>query len=551
MGPVVTDEAEVMNGTGVTSFPISPDEEELSPTASEPFDAAAALGAGRRRRRWPWLLVGAGLGVAGTVATIEWQDQQGNDAEIGRTETVDFSTVPVVAADLIDSVEYDGELTGGSTQSLLAGADGTVTSALQLGDQVVRGTVVATVDAEPVVAMYGSEPFWRALESGDEGSDVLQLEANLSALGFTADGEMTVDTDFTSSTADAVEAWEVSMGIEETGDVPLGRVVALGGPSTVSEILDAGVQASSGTQLLLIEAAAEANDLVVNGITLADDAVIDDPVAVGAAVSQGSTLLTIDGVAVQAVTDGLNVNAPIIDAMADADIELLENLLVFFGFDPNGSIVVDDEADLATVAAVIVWQESAGLQATGSLDAGHYVVAPSGTEVAAVHVTPGAALNGGALAVTVERSTLSVSLEVVVDESDTFEVGTAVEVEFADESVIAGTVTRIADVANVAASADELPTIDVDITLDATETDAGTDVVFGPVTVRLETDRIDDAVLIPTRALVSLQEGGYAVQVRRADGDVLVGVELGVFDDGLVQVLDGSVEPGDDVVVPS
>ncbi len=96
-----------------------------------------------------------------------------------------------------------------------------------------------------------------------------------------------------------------------------------------------------------------------------------------------------------------------------------------------------------------------------------------------------------------------------------------------------------------------MPTIDVDITLDATETDAGTDVVFGPVTVRLETDRIDDAVMIPTRALVSLQEGGYAVQVRRADGDVLVGVELGAFDDGLVQVLDGSVEPGDDVVVPS
>jgi peptidoglycan hydrolase-like protein with peptidoglycan-binding domain len=549
MGSVVANEVEVMNGTDVSSFPTSQDEEMLSPAVPEPFDAASALGAGRRRRRWPWLLVGAGLGVAGTFATIEWQDQQNTDAETGRTETVVFSTVAVVAADLIDSVEYDGELTGGSTQSLLAGADGTVTSALQLGDLVGRGTVVATVDAEPVVAMYGDSPFWRALESGDEGADVLQLEANLSALGFTANGEMTVDTDFTSSTADAVEAWELSLGIEETGDVLLGRVIALGGPSTVSEILDVGGQARSGTQLLLVEAAADTVDLVVNGITLADDAVIADPIAVGAAVSHGTTLLTIDGVAVQAVTDNLGVNGPIIDAMADADIESLENLMVFFGFDPDGSIVVDDEADLATVAAVIAWQESAGLQATGGLDAGHYVVAPSGSDVAAVHVAPGAALNGGALAVTVERSTLSVSLEVVVDESDTFEVGTAVEVEFADESVIAGTVVQIADVANVAESADELPTIDVDIALDTAGAD--TEVVFGPVTVRLETDRIDDAVLIPTRALVSLQERGYAVQVRRADGDVLVGVELGAFDDGLVQVVDGSVEPGEDVVVPS
>lgn len=547
MGPVVT--TEVMTGTGVTSTTTLRDDEMLSPAASEPFDATVALGAGRRRRRWPWLVIGAGLGVAGTVATIEWQDQQNADAETGRTEAVEFSTVAVVAADLIGSVEYDGELTGGSTQSLLAGSDGTVTSALQLGDQIVRGTVLANVDADPVVAMYGSEPFWRTLESGDEGSDVLQLEANLSALGFTADGEMTVDTDFTSATADAVEAWEVSLGIEETGEVPLGRVISLGGPSTVSEVLDVGGQARSGTQLLLVEAAADTVDLVVDGVTLADDAVIADPIAVGAAVSNGTTLLTIDGVAVQAVTDGLDVNAPIIEAMADADIERLENLLVFFGFDPSGNIVVDDEADLATVAAVIAWQESAGLQTTGSLDVGHYIVAPPGTDVAAVHITPGAVLNGGALAVTVERSTLSVSLEVVVDESDTFEVGTAVEVEFADEAIVAGEVTQIADVANVAASADELPTIDVEITLDTSGAD--TDVVFGPVTVRLETDRINDAVLIPTRALVSLQEGGYAVQVRRADGDVLVGVELGAFDDGLVQVVDGSVEPGDDVVVPS
>ena len=543
MGHVVTNE------TDVQSFPASSDDETLLPSAAEaaPFDVGAALGAGRRRRRWPWLLVGAGLGIAGTVASIEWRDQQDSEAEIDRSETVQFSTVAVVAADLIDSVEYDGELTGGSAQSVLAGADGTVTSALQLGDPIARGTILATVDAEPVVAMFGSEPFWRPLESGDEGTDVLQLEANLSALGFTADGDMTVDRDFTSATAEAVGDWEASLGLEATGDVPLGRVIALGGPSTVSEIIDVGGQARGGTQLLLVEAAAEAADLVMNGATLADDAVIADPIAVGAAVTHGTTLATIDGVAVQAVTDDLAVNAPIIEAITDADIELLENLLTFFGFDATNSMVVDDEADLATVGAILAWQESVGLQPTGSGNAAHYVLAPAGFDVTAAHVVSGDALNGGALAATIGRPTLSVSLEVVVDESNNFDVGAPVEVEFADGTVIAAQVAKIADVANVAESADELPTIDVDITLNA----SSNDVVFGPVTVRLETDRIDDAVLVPTRALVSLQEGGYAVQVRRPEGDVLVGVELGAFDDGLVQVLDGSVEPGDEVVVPS
>jgi hypothetical protein len=57
---------------------------------------------------------------------------------------------------------------------------------------------------------------------------------------------------------------------------------------------------------------------------------------------------------------------------------------------------------------------------------------------------------------------------------------------------------------------------------------------------------------VPTRALVSLSEGGFAVEVRTPDGSTrLVGVELGVFDDGVVEVIAGDVTPGDDVVVPT
>ncbi|MFT5026751.1 MAG: hypothetical protein ACI9CV_001512, partial [Ilumatobacter sp.] len=50
----------------------------------------------------------------------------------------------------------------------------------------------------------------------------------------------------------------------------------------------------------------------------------------------------------------------------------------------------------------------------------------------------------------------------------------------------------------------------------------------------------------------SLSEGGFAVEVRTPDGSTrLVGVELGVFDDGVVEVIAGDVTPGDDVVVPT
>ena len=55
---------------------------------------------------------------------------------------------------------------------------------------------------------------------------------------------------------------------------------------------------------------------------------------------------------------------------------------------------------------------------------------------------------------------------------------------------------------------------------------------------------------VPVEALLALAEGGYAVEVSDGDGTThLVGVELGVFADGLVEIT-GDVEAGDQVVVP-
>uniref|UniRef100_UPI003523D8A5 peptidoglycan-binding protein n=1 Tax=Streptomyces sp. PU_AKi4 TaxID=2800809 RepID=UPI003523D8A5 len=55
-----------------------------------------------------------------------------------------------------------------------------------------------------------------------EGMDVLQFETNLAALGYTG---FTVDERFTARTADAVERWQKSLGIPETGRVGIGDVI--------------------------------------------------------------------------------------------------------------------------------------------------------------------------------------------------------------------------------------------------------------------------------------------------------------------------------------
>ena len=57
--------------------------------------------------------------------------------------------------------------------------------------------------------------------------------------------------------------------------------------------------------------------------------------------------------------------------------------------------------------------------------------------------------------------------------------------------------------------------------------------------------------MVPLRALVALEGGGYAVSVADAAGAThYVAVETGVFQDGWVQVT-GKVSPGDLVQVPA
>jgi Putative peptidoglycan binding domain len=123
----------------------------------------------------------------------------------------------------------------------------TLTSMLDVGAPVDRGTVLYTADAQPVVGLIGDLPAWRTLGVGvDDGADVRQLEENLVALGY-GDG-LDVDETFTTDTAAAVEAWETDLGRSEPdGEVTIGDVVFLTAPgdvlgheASVGDTLDAG-----------------------------------------------------------------------------------------------------------------------------------------------------------------------------------------------------------------------------------------------------------------------------------------------------------------------
>ncbi len=126
------------------------------------------------------------------------------------------------------TIGYAGESTA------LARLSGTVTSLPKVGDTVKRGERLYALGSEPVLLMYGDIPAYRLLAEGiDDGVDVLQLERNLTALGYEPS---TVDEEFSSSTATAVSAWQEDLGLEATGEIELGRVAFLPGPRRVTAV---------------------------------------------------------------------------------------------------------------------------------------------------------------------------------------------------------------------------------------------------------------------------------------------------------------------------
>lgn len=514
-----------------------------SGNGSGPVDSVAALAAldgTAGRRRWPALLVGIAVGIGGTVAASALLDGR-SEADDTEAATVELATASVEQRDLVEEIEWAGTLGYGETAAV-SGSGGTITEAVAVGSTVERGDVVVTVDAQPVVALYGQTPMWRSLTEGDSGVDVLQLEANLAALGHDPDRTVDVDGTFTANTAAMVERWQEDVGLEVTGSVALGSVVIIEGPSVVSSVADVGSPASGP---LAVVAPRSAVIDVVAGI----DGPVTAPAAVGTAVEHGTVLFRVDDVPVVALDAAMVGLDPVAAALTDptfTEVEL-EQALADGGYDPEEEMTVDGVVTDATRAAIERWQGGGGLPVTGQSDPGYYLALPAGTVVGERLVDDGEDVITGGPVLTLSASRLAAEVTVDVADADEFEVGDEVTIELADETTATGVVSAVGPVVQPA-DPQGSPTVDIAI---GVTVEPGTDPVEGPVTVISAGDVFTGATVVPTRALISLSEGGFAVEKVGPDGSTrLVGIDIGSFDDGVVEVVDGDLVPGDDVVVP-
>jgi len=512
---------------------------ETQPAAGSGWSAEeidAAIGR-KRRRRWPWLLLGAvvfaaiaiGLTTRGSPPAEDEVADKVNTAEVVTADLVEIDTFsgtlgrvsedpitslnpgvltfvaeagdvlqngdvmyrvegdPVVLLDGAAPPYRDLALASGSS-AVTAGSVGIITAAPELGDVIDQGDVIYEINGEPVVALYGDTPAYRTLvDLSDDmsGTDVAQFETALAALGY--DG-FTVDDTFSNATEGAVTDWQEDIGAEDDGIVDLGEVYFILGPSIVTQVTPVGTQVGSGQ------------------------------------------------VAVTLATEPLSPGV---------DVAQLEASLVALGYGED--VVVDETFTSETRAAVLAWQDEVGADVDGIVDLGEIYFSAGPLRISDQLASIGATVGNGSPVLGVTAADIVVKVDLPADDQGLVSVGDRVTVVLPSNAEVAATVDSVATVASFDQQGNAV--FEVVISLDDPAAAAGLD--EAPVDVDVVSDSVSDVVAVPVSALIALSEGGYAVEVQQSDlSRVLVAVEPGFYADGLVEVAATQLQPGMMVVVP-
>jgi peptidoglycan hydrolase-like protein with peptidoglycan-binding domain len=494
----------------------------------------------RSRRWWPWIVVLVAI-VAVVAAVLAVTSSSGTSTEATDQE---FSTATVKQLDLVVTETVSGTLGYGDAEAVAFrtspdGVDnvygalaGVVTSAPDEGVVVVAGDVLYEVNSAPVVVLYGDTPVYRTLDRRtSDGEDIMFLEQSLVDLGYDPDGDITVDEEFTSATRAAIELLQEDIGAEVDGGFALGEMLFTPGPTYVAEALvRTGDQVQSGQNVIALSAAPSGTITWI--------------AAEGSIIGQGDVLYRVDN----QPTVLLHGEVPAYRALASgargADVTQLQSALIDLGFATDDLTI--GEFDETTLEAVLGWQLSNGAHPDGVVNLGEVVFLPDSLRVGEVVAsTVDTAMNGSPVIMTSASSTF-VTVQLATTDQTLVAVGDTVDVELPDEVVVDGRVTSIGTVAQTNQAGESF--FEMVVTISDTESTVGLD--EAPVDVAIVSDSVGGVYAVPVTALLALAEGGYSVEVVDNDTTYLIGVETGLFADGLVEVTGSGLSADLLVVVP-
>jgi len=177
----------------------------------------------KSRARWWVGGVLGGIVLVAAGAAVGWAGSTVFAPPPDVLDSTPFTTAEVVPGEVGSSINLNTVADWKPVPIAANLASGTVTSvAVAPGQEVGVGSVLYSVNLRPVVIAQGAIPAFRSLARGTVGADVAQLQAMLTQLGF-YDGD--VSGDFGWRTQAAVEAWQLSLGLDDDGVVQAGDVV--------------------------------------------------------------------------------------------------------------------------------------------------------------------------------------------------------------------------------------------------------------------------------------------------------------------------------------
>jgi multidrug efflux pump subunit AcrA (membrane-fusion protein) len=143
--------------------------------------------------------------IAGLV--VIWQQ---TGAETDEEETAPPLVRRVDRQTLRDELTINGELRRDELSTINSPFDGRVSQlSVDDGDTINAGEVLLSLDGRPAVAAQGDFSFYRRLDVGSDGPDVLQLERILFESGYDPGA---VDLLYTEATRAALRRWQVAYG---------------------------------------------------------------------------------------------------------------------------------------------------------------------------------------------------------------------------------------------------------------------------------------------------------------------------------------------------
>ena len=154
--------------------------------------------------------IGIGLVLVLLVGLFVWPGTGGNSNNTQRNDGPTYVVAPVERRTLSDEITVRGEIRRDQLQRITANVDGQVSSVLvDDGDTINAGDVLYAIDGRAAVAVDGEFSFFRRLDVGSDGPDVLQLETILSESGYDVG---TVDQLFTEETRSGLRDWQIARG---------------------------------------------------------------------------------------------------------------------------------------------------------------------------------------------------------------------------------------------------------------------------------------------------------------------------------------------------